>query len=186
MKETELAWLAGIWDGEGSVGVSRYRRPGNVNQVIAPQVQIQMTHEPTVVKTVEILREMGLTATAYTWRERKAHHKDMWGYNISRTGYVLRMATLLLPYAVTKREHWTLIKEFCEIRVGRMGLDDQGRLRKGGKPGWWVPYSDRELELADQLSRLTRRGKPAPVERPVDRQDATVQKSLESQPAGAA
>ncbi|WP_128381261.1 hypothetical protein [Streptomyces cavernae] len=166
MIETNLAWLAGIWDGEGSVGITRQNRAGNTNRVLVPQAQIQMTHEVTVAKTVEILRGLGLNALQHTWHERKAHHKDMWGYNITRTGYVLTMANALLPYAVTKQEHWTLIKEFCELRVARVGLDDQGRLRRGGTPGkWWTPYSDRELEIADRLKGLTRRGKPAGGER---------------------
>ncbi|WP_329368767.1 hypothetical protein OG896_24650 [Streptomyces sp. NBC_00669] len=159
--ETDIAWLAGLWDGEGSVGISRYQRPGNVNAVITPQVQIQMTHERTVAKTVEVLQAIGLTTAKHTWHERKAHHKDIWGYNITRTGYVLAMADALLPYTVTKIENWTLIKEFCELRIARVGLDDQGRLKKGGRQGWWTPYSDRELELADLLKGLTRRGTAA-------------------------
>lgn len=161
MTDTQLAWLAGIWDGEGSVGISRYKRPGGATYVLTPQVQIQMTDELTVATTVQVLQGIGLKATRHTWHERKAHHKDMWGYNITRTGYVRQMAIALLPYTVTKRQHWTLIKEFCELRIERVGLDDQGRLRKGGKPGWWTPYSDRELDVADQLRSLTRRGKPA-------------------------
>ena len=42
MTETELAWLSGIMDGEGSITVFRFQgRP-------YPRIYIGMTHKPTI------------------------------------------------------------------------------------------------------------------------------------------
>ncbi|MEU5417077.1 LAGLIDADG family homing endonuclease [Streptomyces clavifer] len=187
MSNTDIAWLAGIWDGEGSVGVTKQGRRDNVNQVWRVQAQIQMTHEPTVRRTVEILNDLGLTATVYRWLEKKAHHKDAYGYGVTRTGYVLTMAEALLPYAVTKQEHWAATAELCRLRIDRQGLGKDGQLRRGGPEGkWWKPYSERELELIDQLAALSRRGKPAGLSSAVVAPRGPVQESLESQRPGSA
>jgi len=158
MGNTDLAWLAGLWDGEGSVGLHRENR--RQAAVLAPQVQIQMTHEPTIARAAELIRGLGCQAVVYRWLERKPWHQDAYGFSIGRTGYVLLIAEALWPFAVTKREHWALVREFCQLRIERMGLDGQGRLRRGGTPGrWWIPYSERELELADALASTNRNGR---------------------------
>lgn len=187
MKQTDIAWLAGLWDGEGSVGVTRLSRKDNVHQVWKIQIQIQMTHEPTIRRTVEIFNELGLSATVHSWMEKKAHHKDAYGYMVSRTGYVLAAAQALLPYAVTKQEHWAAAEELCRLRIERQGLGKDGQLRRGGPEGkWWKPYSDRELELIDRLVTLNRRGRSAGVSGAVVAPRGPVQESLESEQAGPA
>jgi hypothetical protein len=156
-----LAWLAGLWDGEGSVGVAVERRRDQA--VYIPQIQISMTDEATIMRAADIIREIGCAAVTYRWDEKKPQHKPAYGFSIRRTGYILRVARELVLHAYTKRALWGLINEFCELRVSRLGLDGEGRLKRGGKPGeWWTPYSPREKELVHALRELNRRGRHAP------------------------
>ncbi|MCZ7478935.1 hypothetical protein [Micromonospora sp. WMMC273] len=180
---TELAWLAGLWDGEGSVGINRNHRRGANSEGfnVFPQVQIQMTHFPTIDRVVDLIKSMGCQVVSYHWAEKQAHHKRACGLRITRTGYVLTMATALLPYSVTKVEQWTLVKEFCELRIARQGLGSHGQLKRGGRQGWWVPYSEREIELYNLIGRCNRRGLPAAVERGMGAPGPSVREQLESE-----
>ena len=181
--DTDKAWMAGIYDGEGSVGINRGRKRGGSTSgeyVLFPQVQLQMTHVPTVERVVTLLRGLGCSATAYHWAEKKAHHKDACGVRVAKTGYVLMMADALLPYAVTKREQWLLVKEFCELRIERVGLLPSGDLKRGGRQGWWTPYSERELDIAERICDLNRRGSSARLGSAVVAPRGPVQEPLES------
>src|SRR5438445_13031106 len=71
---TEIAWLAGLWDGEGSVGVTFQRDTGRL--VLVPQIQISMTHLPTIDRAIEVLGKIGIPALRHTVQEKENHHKD--------------------------------------------------------------------------------------------------------------
>ncbi|PSK57965.1 hypothetical protein B0E38_01810 [Streptomyces sp. 111WW2] len=181
IEPTHLAWLAGIYDGEGSIGINRQQKRGRTTGadfVIFPQVQIQMTHVPTIERVVELTHALGLRAVAYHWAERKPQHKDACGIRIVKTGYVHTMATALEPYAVTKREQWQIVKEFCQLRIDRVGLLPSGDLKRGGRQGWWVPYSEREVELYEHIASLNRRGRTADRRGEMAAEDGSVEQRL--------
>lgn len=163
---TELAWLAGLWDGEGSVGINGSGRFSKANNspVIAAQIQLQMTHVLTVMRAVEILKMLSAgRVISYHWAKKKAHQKDACGFTIGKTVQVRDIARALTPFAVTKAEQWALVREFCELRIARQGLSKNGDLIRGGGPGWWKPYGERELEIYEQVRELNKRGKPTGV-----------------------
>jgi hypothetical protein len=99
----------------------------------------------------------------------------MWGYSIRRAGYILQMATVLLSYAVTKHQHWTLVHEFRTLHIEHQGFDEHTqRLRRGGRAGveglWRAPYSERELAVVEQVNALNRRSRATDLTRAVGRQ----------------
>lgn len=159
----ESAWLAGLWDGEGSVGVVRSRATGTL--VYIPQIQLHMTHEPTVAAVVDMLRRLGCTATAYRTNEKKSHHKTSYSFAVRRTAWIQVTAATLLPYAVTKRDHWAAMLALCEARIDRAGLASTGGwLRRGGPPGWHEPYTTEEERLVTRLCALNERPIPPRIE----------------------
>lgn len=146
---TEAAWLAGLWDGEGSVGVANSRATGTL--IYIPQIQICMTHESTIAHAVTLLDRLGCAATSYTIVEGK-QYQDSYRFAVRRTAWVQAVAAALLPYAVTKRQHWELIHDLCVERIARQGICAHGGgLRRGGAPGWAKPYTKREHELVAAL-----------------------------------
>lgn len=156
---TSAAWLAGLWDGEGSVGAVRTRANTMKRLTIIPQIQIHMTDRPTMDRVVEMFAAMGFTTTRYRATEKKPHHKDAYHLAVRRTAWVLTAATTLLPYSVTKAPQWRIMRELCELRIDRAGLtdDNNGWLRRGGPPGWAKQYEARELEIAEELYVLNHR-----------------------------
>lgn len=145
----EIAWLAGLWDGEGSVGafVRASGRP-----LITPQIQVHMTHEETISRVAEILCNIGAPAKCYRSAEKNGRYRDSFHISVTRTSSILAVANAVIPYAVTKALQWGLVKELCEARIARHGInEDTGWMRRGGAAGWEKPYTERELELAQAL-----------------------------------
>ena len=153
--ETQLAWLAGLIDGEGSVGITSHS-----DSSLAAVVQVCMTHEPTIRRAIQILRTHGIPTAKYTYQEKKAHHKDAHHFRVVRIADVKRLADLMMPFAVTKLEQWKIVSEFCSIRITERGLNPSGQVRRGGD--WRAgtkSYSSRERALAARAKEANKRGK---------------------------
>lgn len=147
------AWLAGLIDGEGSVGVAMRSKGARLE----PAIQLSMTCERTVRRAQEVMEELGVTGALYSYREKDpTKHLDAHTLHITRIADVQRLAIHLIPFAVTKRAQWELIAEFCSSRLVHRGVDSHGKIRRGGRsiPG----YSPREVDIARRLKALNARG----------------------------
>lgn len=72
MQDTDLAWLAGIWEGEGSILL--YSRPVNDKRIqITPSVTMSNTDVFIVNKCRKIIDSLGCN---FSWREYKPKGKD--------------------------------------------------------------------------------------------------------------
>lgn len=107
-------------------------------------VFIRHTHEPTVDHVVGLFSELGLTPRV-TKEIRSARHKDSFRIYVSSQSGVLALANAVQPWAVTKREHWEVVREWCESRL-------QAKPKQA--------YSERDLALAERGATMNRRGKP--------------------------
>lgn len=110
---TDLAYLAGLLDGEGYIGVHRVNRRGLVNYFGATVV-IGMTDEATI-DWVDA-RFPGGRAT----RRQKAQYKvvHLWSIHNARAAALL---TAVLPYLVTKRRQAELVIAFGDDLRGTRG-----------------------------------------------------------------
>jgi hypothetical protein len=76
---------------------------------------------------------------------------------IPRLKRCLDVAELVAPYAVTKREHWTLMLAFLRSRLGVLELDDTGCVTP--RSALLNRCTDEDFRIADQLASLnTKRG----------------------------
>lgn len=165
MNPTTIGWLAGLMDGEGSIGIrleQHHDRPERPVYLVAA-VQMSMTDKPTVDRVLEVLREVGVRGAGYTYQERDpAKHLDAHYLRVARLADILVLAGLMEPVAVTKRRQWRLILEYAESRLEGRSVDRRGRAQRGGLKG--KRFSDREIEIARELHILNMRG-PAAIAR---------------------
>ena len=148
-----LAWLAGLWDGEGSVGVTISRSTGSAIHI--PCIQINMTHRPTVERAQEILSDLGCSTRLQVIQPRSERHRVAFYVAVRRTAWLHAIGLAVLPFSVTKRQHWLLLVELCAARIARRGLvAPDGSLMRGGIQSDMTPYGDREIEIVNQLRLL--------------------------------
>ena len=150
----ELGWLTGTLDGEGSVGLTRHLT------TIRPQVQVNTTCGETAAQILALYERLGVRGRGYVYQEKKPdRHRPSHLVTASRLIDCYRLAEAVGPGAVTKREQWRVVLEFCELRLSRAEVDELGRVRRGGD--WRTrnfSYGAREHALYEEIRDLNRRG----------------------------
>lgn len=152
---TDIAWLAGLLDGEASVGIV-----GGNGRALAAQVQLEMRGTVTVRHAADLCDRLGVIGGVYSYAPRRREHRETATYRVARLGGVLTLARAVAPYAVTKAEHWRVAIAFCESRLGGAGVDDARSTRAHGPDGRMLPrpITTQEWEWHEQLKALNRRG----------------------------
>ena len=138
ISDVEKAYLAGILDGEGSIGISRYQHPQSKVPHYVTYFSIANTSEELmewleekIFKKISIKRKI---------KPRKSGFGKKPCYQITiGTKKVYLLLKTILPYLVIKKKRAEKVIEFAEQRFLKP--------RK-------VPYSERELELYEECRRL--------------------------------
>lgn len=132
-RNEKLAWAAGLFDGEGTIG---YDPRGRMLRL-----RVQMTHEPTVRR---FARTFPRAAAHFMWYRTKGHRLAI-TWNCQRTAAVKEVLESLLPYLVAKRREARIALTWVRAR----------RLHNG------VRYSPREIARARRLYLALRAEKEA-------------------------
>jgi hypothetical protein len=112
MRKIDLAWAAGIVDGEGSIS-ARFLGSG-----VQPRLKIGMTHKPTIERLREIFPNIGL------YREFNRTIKG-WKRVFEWSIYCQQVTDVLiplLPYLVTKQKQAQIL-----IKLSLTSKNKQGR-----------------------------------------------------------
>ena len=110
LSEAKAMWLAGVIDGEGTVGVYKQHRPANKSKVrYFANVQVAGTHKGFIE---EVARTMGCSSYVSEKANRiQQGHKPVWSV-AARRRYVRRTLEAVLPYLIIKKEQAALVLEF--------------------------------------------------------------------------
>jgi len=114
MKETDLAYMAGIVDGEGCIYGHLANRKQNVAGNIDIRVTIQAVSMAMILKAKAICEELGLTPSyafnkIFKLSKRPAHRVD-----IMRKQDVQVFLQAVLPYLIVKRREAEMVLEWYE------------------------------------------------------------------------
>lgn len=113
-KKWESSWLAGMIDGEGSVGIYNYGKEGR-------RIQIQIGN--TDSKLIDRFREIiGCGSTVFRTNIHISHkgRKPMYQYNLKGSNRCYWVLKQVLPYLITKKDKvFGIIKEIEERPFGR-------------------------------------------------------------------
>lgn len=133
---------------------------GNTGKGQAPKAtkQAASANGSPIDRVIELLKAMGVTACGYTYQERAGHHKDAHYLRVNRATDALLMAEAMLPYAVTKKVHWELMRELASLKIARGRVMPDGRMARGGIPK--EPCSFREFQIAAEIKSMNYREKP--------------------------
>lgn len=118
--ELELAWIAGIIDGEGCIDLRKTEYPSG-NNSYQPIISVEMTHKETIYR----LQELFNLGSIY-YRSRKANHKNAYNWTVCSDN-AFYVAKLIKDYVFTKLEQINLLLEFeekCVCKSGRWNRRD--------------------------------------------------------------
>lgn len=126
MNEADLiikaAYLAGLIDGEGSVGFKRSKenRPGR-RKPLYYTANIQITNcDLTLLNEVRKIFDCLGIRHSYFLRNMKARNskwRDAGNVSVNRTEDSAKLLKLILPYLISKKLRAEILLEFCEARI---------------------------------------------------------------------
>lgn len=138
MQDTDLAWLAGIWEGEGSILL--YSRPVNDKRIqITPSVTVSNTDIHIMNRVRSIIEEMGCT---FSWRQYRPKNgtRDCYRYTSCHYKYIKIFLEHTLPFMVgEKKAYGETLLAFVTRRQQK--ADVQGKMLKH------LPYDEEDYEF---------------------------------------
>jgi len=117
----KLAYIAGIVDGEGSIGIGKGK-----NMCLKPEVYVGMT-DPACINALYNNTEVGNMGSC---SREKLLHKRIYTWRVKGKLEIYVLLKALRPYLITKKKQVDVLMEFIERRmldVPQSSYDDQLR-----------------------------------------------------------
>lgn len=102
-REVDLAWLAGILDGEGALSVS-LNLHDNGNCYLDAKVRVYNTDVRMIQKIARIYVEMGVVFFYNLNTKRLEHYKNQLGICITSQGSCAKVLEAIMPYLANKQD----------------------------------------------------------------------------------
>jgi len=119
-QETDIAWLAGIFDGEGSITVTLNGATKHPNQnARKTAMTIANSDERIILRSVQILESIGIRP--YVGCLEPASHQRLkrWRIAIAKRADIQRLTELLIPQLTAKKEQAILLNRYVSSRIDR-------------------------------------------------------------------
>lgn len=148
MSSEQIAWLAGIWDGEGSIGAFMSKNGAQAtNPVLRLLAQVSMTDEPTVRVIKAIVSEIAGREVRYRVATNSKGFRPAYHLRLYSHADLKAVLSVLVPHLVTKRRQAELVLRLAEIAPGRGGNHRS-------------PWTDEHHKILRELGDLNRRYSP--------------------------
>jgi hypothetical protein len=113
--DMDVAWLAGIIDGEGCITAKRCSE-----RALNFRVTVETVSETMIARVRDILHQLGVEyrLEGPLWREKSTRPSIR--VKVDKKHSVLRLCDLILPYSVVKKPELVLIKIYLDKAAGRI------------------------------------------------------------------
>lgn len=152
----ELAWLGGIWDGEGSISFQTTRR-NNGNLVIVPFLSVTNTDKEIIAEIKRILDKIKI-GYKENWIVDKANPDHLMRCNIRVDKFARAKALvgMIYPYLKsTKRHNAEVVLEFVKEREENLlTRNENGQIVRNKYPKW----------LVEKIATVRKHAKAIPLE----------------------
>ncbi len=161
---TDLAWLAGIIDGEGWIGFSLAKDDRSKNRrtvVVKTEIKINNTDREIIARCQRIWKQIGVNPyyREYSYKV-KSYRKPVYEVATKHMTGVEKLIKATLPFLTgNKLERAHLILEFIKSRkiAGTILIPDS-QYEGTGPRSLVAPYSDREMEIVIKCRELQSNG----------------------------
>jgi hypothetical protein len=156
--QEQLAWLAGIWDGEGTFTISCSRR-ANGKVSYAPQITLTNSCPLMINEIGKIVDYYGITSHLWLEDLRTMKHKRCYHITMRKHEGLKKFMELVIPYLISKKAQAEILYRFVLKRMEykrSVGRSSNGRLTGVKEQG----YSEEEISLHNQIKKLNAKGCP--------------------------
>lgn len=146
-QEVELAYLAGVIDGEGTITIERTgNRRLNGIQGLSPKVVVANTDTALIDYCANLFKRIGVKPhIKMQKRGYKTRKKDQYWITIGTLTKCRKLLIPIMPFLIAKHAQAELVMEFIRIRGDT--LEAKGK-----------PYGQAELRLLERIRALNIRG----------------------------
>lgn len=134
----EAAYIAGVWDGEGSIQLTRRRRRSKTGK---EKLSLRVSVANTSEELVRWLRTR-LGSVSIVVRQGGTNKKPCYVVNLYRIPDIEKLLAQIRPYLIVKAKQADLLLRYCAIR-------------RGANHG---EHLAEELNMVQELKVLNRRG----------------------------
>lgn len=147
MNKSDLMWLAGFMDADGSIALWRHKDATHKKGYkIYPSI-IFTNNNPFIIENIiRILDENELQLHVVERNHTSENHARTWQVASQTADTVYKVLTLIEPYLVGKKPQAKLVLRFLNSR------------RSKGKTGSGIPYSEEEIRMAEVGMTMNKRG----------------------------
>lgn len=130
-RREQLAWLAGLIDGEGCISLTR-RSPQRKNRCVSPSYRLILKVSMCHLETVRRCREITGLGSLHMQDAQKQHYTSAFTWFCNATDAEL-VIEAVLPWLVTKREEALVALDFLRLpqaKRGSTGVDAELEQRR--------------------------------------------------------
>lgn len=121
MQDTDLAWLAGIWEGEGTITMFTHKEKNGLTK-LCPNCSILNTDIHIINKVRSILEELGCKFSFQEHQPKgKPTYKYQWRLITRNMSYIKLFLTAVLPYLFgEKRARGEILLSYVTQRLEKI------------------------------------------------------------------
>jgi hypothetical protein len=131
---TDLAWLAGIIDGEGWIGLQKHIVPKNKCVAYSPHFRVTNSDLNIINRTQEILNSIGLNP----YLKQQLHiegRKTVYHLNLHKQANLKVIYEAVLPYLVGKKARAEMMLRYINKTIDReIAYQELKKANQRGKP----------------------------------------------------
>lgn len=145
MTDTDLAWLGGIWDGEGSIALfTHIERNGSTK--ICPTVCVVNTDIAIINKVRKLLEGIGCNFQLQEYKPKNVRHNVRWDLTTRNQKHIITFIKAVMPYLFSiKRQKAEILLDYCERRS-----EKTKRLPSKGS----TPYDDDDWSTFNKFQEI--------------------------------
>lgn len=148
--QTEIAWLAGFLDGEGTIGLHRANSKKWPHPYLAPHLQAPNTDLRLIERARDIIERItGVRPWRVVASKAAGRCKMSWRFMVKSQRQLAVLLPALIPHLISKHEQAEIVLQFV--------LRREGRMRKR-----WYQYKELDEAAYLQCLALNKRGLDAP------------------------
>jgi intein/homing endonuclease len=145
--ENNIAWLAGIIDGEGTISIAKSnRKSGKVNLTI--KISIENTSTLIINEICKVFKSKGIKYYIYSRKPRTKKHKAAYVVNVCKLKDAIEFSNLLYEHLISKKEQAILVKKFAESRINTP--KKYGCIKN--------PFTKEEIDICNKIQDLNKLG----------------------------